>query len=87
MRTVADDLDLTLGCPDLIGVLETTAPVVAAARSVRIEPDAIARAAERLVGLSNGGKLVSAPAITTVLSMADRQWSGAMFLNACVTTF
>ncbi len=58
MSTVADDLDLTLNGPDMIGVLESTAPVVAAARAVRIEPDAIARAAERLVGLSNGGKLV-----------------------------
>jgi hypothetical protein len=58
MSTTASSLDLTLECPDALGVLETTAPVVAAARSVRIDPDAIARAAERLAALSNDGRLV-----------------------------
>ena len=58
MSTAATDLDLTLECPDAIGVLETTAPVVAAARTVRIDPEAVARAAERLAGLSSDGRLV-----------------------------
>ena len=58
MSTVASNLDLTLASPDAIGVLETTAPVVAAAQSVRIDTEAVARAAERLAGLSSGGKLV-----------------------------
>lgn len=48
MATVVGELDLTLEGPDALGVLETTAPVVAAARSVRIVPDAIARVADRL---------------------------------------
>ena len=48
MVTVVDELDLSLEGPDALGVLETTAPVVAAARSVRIVPDAIARLADRL---------------------------------------
>ena len=43
MTIAASNPDLTLECPDAIGVLETTAPVVAAARSVRIEPEADAR--------------------------------------------
>ena len=50
MATVANQLDLTLERPDPLGVLETTAPVVAAARSVRIVPGAVTRLAERLAG-------------------------------------
>ena len=50
MATTANGLDLSLEAPDALGVLETTAPVVTAARAVRIEPAAIARVADRLVG-------------------------------------
>ena len=50
MATTASELDLTLGGPDALGVLETTAPVAAAARSVRIRPEAIARVAGALAG-------------------------------------
>ncbi len=48
MATAMNELDLALDGPDTIGVLETTAPVVQAARSVRLYPEAIARIAERL---------------------------------------
>lgn len=50
MATTLDDLDLTLTAPDELGVLTTTAPVIAAARSVRLAPDALARVAARLAG-------------------------------------
>jgi hypothetical protein len=61
MVTAANALDLTIDGPDAIGVLETTAPVVAAARSVRIVPGAIARAADALQARSKGGSLPVPP--------------------------
>ncbi|MGN6359153.1 MAG: queuosine 5'-phosphate N-glycosylase/hydrolase [Thermomicrobiales bacterium] len=59
MVTALNNLDLTLEQPDAIGVLETTAPVVAAAQSVRIIPDAITRAAAALAAHGKNGKLVA----------------------------
>lgn len=50
MTTATDELDLTLEAPDELGVLATTAPVVVAARAVRIVPAAITRVAETLAG-------------------------------------
>ncbi len=50
MATTASELDLKLEGPDALGVLETTAPVVAAARSVWIRPEAIARVAAGFAG-------------------------------------
>ena len=44
------DLDLAWDHPDELGVLMTTAPVVATARAVRIGPAAVARAADALAG-------------------------------------
>lgn len=61
MIAAASTLDLTIDGPDLIGVLETTAPVVAAARSVRIVPGAIARVAAALAARSSGGSLPVPP--------------------------
>ncbi len=57
MVSTANELDLTLAGPDPIGVLTTTAPVVAAARSVQIVPGAIERAADLLTARSDGGRL------------------------------
>jgi hypothetical protein len=48
MAIAANGLDLSLEAPDTLGVLETTAPVVAAARAVRIDPAAVAREAGEL---------------------------------------
>ena len=50
MAAAANGLDLTLEAPDALGVLATTAPVVVAARAVRIEPAGIARVAQALAG-------------------------------------
>jgi hypothetical protein len=61
MITAANELDLTIEQPDEIGVLETTAPVIAAARAVRIVPAAVARAAEKLAAQSTGGRLAVPP--------------------------
>ena len=61
MVSAAPDLDLTLHGPDLIGVLETTALVVAAARSVTLAPTAVARAADLLALKSTGGQLAVPP--------------------------
>lgn len=61
MITTASTLDLTIERPDPIGVLETTAPVVAAARAVRIVPGAIARVAAVLAARSSGGGLPVPP--------------------------
>ncbi len=61
MVTESTSLPLTLEGPDPIGVLETTAPVVAAAQDVRIVPDAITRVAAALVARSQGGSLPVPP--------------------------
>ncbi len=61
MITAASTLDLTIEQPDPIGVLATTAPVVAAARAVRIVPEAVARAAAALAARSSGGGLPVPP--------------------------
>jgi hypothetical protein len=61
MATALNDLDLTLEQPDTIGVLETTAPVVAAAQSVGIVPEAVVRTAATLAARGQDGKL-AAPA-------------------------
>lgn len=57
MATTMDELDLTLEGPDTIGVLESTAPVVRAARAVRLQPDAVARVADALAGEHPEGAL------------------------------
>ena len=73
MTIAASNPDLTLECPDAIGVLETTAPVVAAARSVRIEPEAVARAADRLAGAQQRWQAPRAR-LGQTLSLARRPW-------------
>lgn len=61
MITAANTLDLTIEQPDPIGVLATTAPVVAAARAVRIVPEAITRVATALAARSSGDGLPVPP--------------------------
>lgn len=58
MVTAIDTLDLTIEGPDTLGVLATTAPVVRAARAVRIVPEAIATIVGEFVGQWRRGELV-----------------------------
>ncbi len=61
MTSAVSTLDLTIEQPDPIGVLVTTAPVVAAAREVRIVPEAITRVAAALAVRSSDGGLPVPP--------------------------
>jgi hypothetical protein len=61
MATLAEMVDLTIEGPDTLGVLATTAPVVAAARSVRIVPEALAAIAKEVAVRAERGTLVVPP--------------------------
>ena len=61
MEKVADAIDLTIEGPDTLGVLATTAPVVAAARAVRIVPEAIATIAKEVAARAERGALIVPP--------------------------
>jgi hypothetical protein len=61
MVTTAKQLDLSIEGPDEIGVLATTAPVVAEARAVRIVPEEVARVADALAAKATDGRLAVPP--------------------------
>ncbi len=61
MTTAIEVPDLSLDRPDELGVLETTAPIVAQARAVWLAPDAIARVAEAIAAQGPDGRLAVPP--------------------------